>query len=314
MESIQAFAGGKDPSSTSPLVSIVVPFFNRLNLLPQVIETVARQTFSDWELILVDDCSTQDIAAAFQPFSNDPRIRLARTPQNVGPAGARNVGIDAARGRFIAFLDSDDQWLPEKLARQVAAMEAGGRPAICVTRTKVLMHGGWIRVQPEREPRPDRLFSAYLYCDDGFAQTSSLLVQADMARAVRFVEGLHQYEDHLFFMEMIRAGAKYILIPEALTIWHNDERQDRLSRRDDLERGLAFLARAKDVFSPQAEAAFRIRVLGGDLMRRRPFATIAYACRAVATGAVTPRQVLAVIVRKNLPRPLYDVWRRRAAA
>jgi glycosyltransferase involved in cell wall biosynthesis len=104
----------------APTVSIVIPTFNRAPLLPRAIESVQAQTFDDWEIVLVDDGSTDDTEA----LAGDYAVRLGdrfhySRQANAGSSAARNRGIDAARGRFVAFLDSDDEYLPRKLERQL---------------------------------------------------------------------------------------------------------------------------------------------------------------------------------------------------
>ncbi len=108
-----------------PLVSIITPVYNAARWLPETLASVRAQTLTDWEQILVDDGSTDaSIAIAEAAAREDARFRPLRTPRNLGPSAARNLAIDAARGRFIAFLDADDLWLPEKLARSVEWLTA----------------------------------------------------------------------------------------------------------------------------------------------------------------------------------------------
>jgi teichuronic acid biosynthesis glycosyltransferase TuaG len=104
-----------------PLVSVVTPSWNVARLIGATIESVQAQTLTDWELVIADDCSTDETAAVVQSYAaKDPRVHLIRQPRNGGPALARQAAIERAQGRFIAFLDSDDLWLPAKLERQVA--------------------------------------------------------------------------------------------------------------------------------------------------------------------------------------------------
>ncbi len=103
-------------------VSIIMPAYNAAATLPHAVASVRAQNFADWELLIVDDASQDGTAAhAGELASLDPRIRLVHTARNGGAARARNLGIDAARGRHVAFLDSDDEWLPDKLATQFGA-------------------------------------------------------------------------------------------------------------------------------------------------------------------------------------------------
>lgn len=113
------------------LVSVIMPCFNAAPFIGGAIESVLQQTFSEWELIVVDDKSTDDSVAVVECFvASDPRIKLLVLESNQGAAAARNAAINAARGRYIAFLDSDDWWRPEKLAMQIAALE-GSHAVIC---------------------------------------------------------------------------------------------------------------------------------------------------------------------------------------
>lgn len=112
----------------NPLVSIIVPVHNARAYILNTMRSVENQTFTDWELILVDDASTDDSADLIRGeidrlYHTSMNIHLICKPQNEGAARARNTGLDAARGRYIAFLDADDLWYPEKLERELAFMK-----------------------------------------------------------------------------------------------------------------------------------------------------------------------------------------------
>ena len=106
------------------LISIVTPWYNSSNYILKTSESVLIQTYQDWELIIVDDCSTDSSCEIIQSFiDSDSRIKLIKQDQNAGAAAARNTGIEHAKGQFIAFLDSDDYWHPEKLEKQLKYFE-----------------------------------------------------------------------------------------------------------------------------------------------------------------------------------------------
>lgn len=106
------------------LVSIIVPVYNAGAYIEETIAMVRSQTYENWELILVDDCSKDDGRRKIEGLlPEDKRIRLIARPVNEGAARARNAGINAAAGRYIAFLDADDVWLPDKLERELSFME-----------------------------------------------------------------------------------------------------------------------------------------------------------------------------------------------
>lgn len=109
------------------MISIIVPVYNVKKYIPETIESVRNQTYTDWELLLVEDQSTDGTAEVITDYLskiNDERIRLIRLPRNEGAANARNQGVKAAGGRYIAYLDADDLWEREKLAKELAFMEA----------------------------------------------------------------------------------------------------------------------------------------------------------------------------------------------
>lgn len=108
----------------NPLISIIMPSFNSAHFIGEAIQSVLDQSLSDWELIIVDDCSTDHSVEVIQSFvDRDLRIRLICLLNNSGAAVARNKAINIATGRYIAFLDSDDMWLSNKLSEQVRFMQ-----------------------------------------------------------------------------------------------------------------------------------------------------------------------------------------------
>lgn len=121
-------AAGWEPAvevgaAVPPLVSIVTPLYNAEAWLPGLVECTRAQTLGAFEHLLVDDASSDNSLARARALTrDDPRYRVLSMPSNSGPAAARNAAIRAARGRYLAFLDADDRWLPEKLERQARWM------------------------------------------------------------------------------------------------------------------------------------------------------------------------------------------------
>lgn len=105
-------------------VSVITPTYNAARYIAETIHSVQSQTFPDWEMVIADDGSSDHtIDIVKKEMANDPRIRLIEIHQNGGPANARNLAMAAATGDYLAFLDSDDLWLPQKLERQLGFME-----------------------------------------------------------------------------------------------------------------------------------------------------------------------------------------------
>ena len=140
--------------SSPPAVTIVTALHNAEAFIADTLESVSSQTFTDWEHLIVDDASTDTGPEIVRrSMESDERIRLITLSQNSGPAVARNAAIRESSGRYIAFLDSDDQWLPEKLAHQLTFMKETSSPFTYTWFEKVLENGqgtGRVRRPPDR--------------------------------------------------------------------------------------------------------------------------------------------------------------------
>ncbi len=126
---------------TDPLVSVIIPTYNRGRLLVEAVESVRRQTEPRWECVVVDDGSTDNTAQRVTALG-DARVRLIHAPHSGNPARGRNLGIAQARGRYVAFLDNDDLWLSDKLASQVPLLEGGA----------LWCYGGWALADAQGRP------------------------------------------------------------------------------------------------------------------------------------------------------------------
>lgn len=196
-------------------VSVVIPAYNRAALLARTLESVLGQTFPDFEIIVVDDGSTEDIAAVVARFPDAP-ITFIRQETNQGAGAARNRGVQAARGEFIAFLDSDDEWEPEKLERQVARFAETG-PKVGVVTT-------WIRIMPFDHPvnEHDRRGDLHdlLLTDNCVGTMSGPLVRKSLLQEIGgFDESLPSCQDWDLWLRLSTL-CHYDLVPAPLTI-HN---------------------------------------------------------------------------------------------
>jgi len=125
-----------------PLVSVITPVYNCEKYLAQTIESVINQTYENWEMILADDCSPDNSAEIIKKYSEkDPRIKYVKLPENGGAAKARNKALEVSQGRYIAYLDADDIWLPKKLERQLAFMEENDVQFTCCDYEKIEADG-----------------------------------------------------------------------------------------------------------------------------------------------------------------------------
>ena len=131
----------------SPLVSVIMPTYNCAAYIGISIESVISQTVTDWEIQIVDDCSTDDTKSVLQPYLKKySNIHYYCLPENGGPAVARTEAIKRASGKYIAFLDSDDVWFPDKLEKQISFMEKKGAVFSCTAYTQMDADGNPLHI------------------------------------------------------------------------------------------------------------------------------------------------------------------------
>lgn len=127
------------------LVSIIMPAFNSGDFIGITLNSVIAQTYQNWEVIVIDDCSTDNTAEVVKTYMlKEPRIRYYRLDLNSGAAIARNKAVDLARGKYMAFLDSDDVWFPEKLSKQINFMKQNNYNFTCTNYTKIDEKGNYL--------------------------------------------------------------------------------------------------------------------------------------------------------------------------
>jgi teichuronic acid biosynthesis glycosyltransferase TuaG len=183
------------------LVSIVTPAYNASKFVAATIESVQAQTYAEWEMLIVDDCSKDDTVAVVERYAkDDARVKLIRHRTNGGPAQARETAVDAATGRFIAFLDADDLWMPAKLTHQLAFIGAHGA-AFSFTEFRRIEADG--RTVGRLIPVPDRLDYRALLKNTAIATSTVVL---DRAKTGPFRMTRTYYDDYALWLEITRRG------------------------------------------------------------------------------------------------------------
>jgi glycosyltransferase involved in cell wall biosynthesis len=199
-----------------PHFSVIIPVYNRAKTLAASLRSVLAQTCQDFEIVIVDDGSSDDPAAVVRQFS-DSRIRLLRQ-HNQGGGAARNTAIDAARGHFIAPLDSDDVFLPHHLQTMKALLD-GTRNTAGYARIMVDRGVGRSFPKPPRAIRSGEDMGEYLLCARGFVPTITLVVERQMAKRVRYHANLRAAEDTDFAMRLFLAGCKFRMAEQPGAVW-----------------------------------------------------------------------------------------------
>ena len=213
-----------------PRVSVIVPTYNRARTLSRAIDSALAQTIEDVEVLVVDDGSTDDTASVLASY-DDPRLRTVVHASNQGANVARNTGIEHARGEYVAFLDSDDEWFPTKLERQLEALEGRSAEwvgAYCDASFELSGTSGWLRGavasalargdEPPTVEGDEALIGEILADNVQPGAGSTLLVRTDVARETGgFDEDLDRFQDPEFCLRVLERG-KLAYVDESLVI------------------------------------------------------------------------------------------------
>ena len=219
---------------SAPRVSLLLPAFNALATLPRAVASIREQTFTDWELLVVDDGSTDGTAEWLRvQTAQEPRLKVVNQPHG-GIVAALNRGLAEARGKFIARMDADDESLPDRLAEQVKLLDA--QPAVGVVGSLVefagdhmvsqgyALHVDWLNsvVSPEQ-------ISLNRFVESPFAHPSVMLRRELVARHGSYRDGNFP-EDYELWLRWLEAGVRMAKVPRVLLRWH--DLPARLSRAD----------------------------------------------------------------------------------
>lgn len=187
-------------SKQSDLVSVVMPTYNSSKYLKESIESVLNQTYSNLELLLTDDYSTEEKTRQLLKdyMHRDPRVRIFLRPRNVGSGGARNYSIEKARGRYIAFCDSDDRWIPEKLERQVEFMQAHD---CCLCYSAYLSCDGDGKVT-SIVPVPSRISLSGIMHDDKIGCLTAIYDTTQYGKF--YMPSMRKRQDWAYFMKILK--------------------------------------------------------------------------------------------------------------
>jgi glycosyltransferase involved in cell wall biosynthesis len=240
-------------------VSVVIPCFNAGSYLAETLRSVLGQTFMPREILVVDDGSTDDSAQIASSFGGPVRVLQQK---NQGESVARNVGIDAASGKWVAFLDADDIWEPTKLEEFDEVVRTSSDDLVCVHTDFYYFDENNERTycsRPEVDPS-ENLFLAYL--ENWQLNTSTAIVLTDLARAIRFPESVQHSEDMIFFAQVVLHG-KIKPIRKPLAGYRRHARQQTKSAQHHVQSILSrldWLCNHPRYGTPEACQALRVRL------------------------------------------------------
>jgi glycosyltransferase involved in cell wall biosynthesis len=251
-------------------ISVVIPTRGRPALLRRALASVAAQTAPPWETIVVVDGPDPESLALLESLGM-PNLRWQVNAESVGASEARNQGVRAAGGEWIALLDDDDEWLPTKLERQLATLGASAAAIPIGTSQLITRTPSGDYVGPPEPPRAGEHLSEYLFTRSGaFAgggriQTSTLLVRRQLLLDLPFDAALPRYQDTDWVLRAVAAGGEVVMTMEPLSIWYLEEARGTIgaSFRTDWRFAVSWIRERRNLVTPRAYASYMlIRVAG----------------------------------------------------
>ena len=187
------------------LVSIIMPSYNTASFIEETIQSVLNQTYTNWELIIVDDCSTDNTDEVLENIK-DSRIRYFKNDKNSGAAVSRNKALCEARGQWIAYLDSDDLWMPEKLEKQIHFMETNGYAFSYTNYEEIDVNGNktGVRVTGPKKITKTGMFN---YCWPGCL---TVMFDANKIGLIQ-IEDIKKNNDYAMWLKVCRKANCYLL-------------------------------------------------------------------------------------------------------
>jgi glycosyltransferase involved in cell wall biosynthesis len=296
-------------AAARPIFSVVIPTYQRADAIVGAVMSALEQTVMMIEVIVVVDGSTDDTQAALAAVS-DPRLRVI-VQDNQGAAAARNRGIDEARGRYIAFLDCDDRFLPHHLADLLPLVQQDDN-VVAYGQVLADRGGGRNFLKPPRAIADGETIDGYLMCDRGFIQTSSMALSRPLAEKVRYREDVRFGDDTDFAVRLSLAGARFVMTERPGTIWADSKTDQRLSHVRGNVGSLTWLRDLRPHISPRAFAAYMGWHAAKSIWPTSRARAMRYYLEAVCRGAFGPRLAATVFMQIVLPDPVYrrltDRW------
>lgn len=300
------------------LVSAVIPTRNRPDMASKAAKSALNQTMQSLEVIVVIDGPDEATVQELKKIE-DPRLKVIPLPVNIGPAGARNIGVKEAKGTWIAFLDDDDEWLPQKIERQIELAHQSSYTFPIVSCRFFAQTANGELIWPKRLPLPSEPVSEYLFVRNSlflgetFIATPTIFTKKELLEATPFNEDLPRHED---FDWLIRASLNKDVgiefVPEPLVKFnavYNPKRKS-LSNINNWEYSLNWINSVRHIVTPKAYSAFVTTVVSSQAATDRNYQSfIPILWQAIRFGKPRSLDILLYLSMWFIPKNFRQVMR-----
>lgn len=273
--------------------SIIIPAYNRPQELHRALVSCLRQSHGDFEIIVVDDCSKENIKTVCDNLK-DPRIHYLRNSTNLGASGSRNHGLASATGDYISFLDSDDLFLPHKL------MEV--RNVIGVKKVDIVLHSQYrvfsndkdgihFEIMPKIPFKPTDSIADFILRDGNFLQTNTFIMRRDFLKNRRFDGKYKLWDDTQFIIDCCQETKNITYIEKPLSVFFDFSARDRVSQQRQYQQHVEMLAYLEQQEMHNAARYFRAMAVSDSVFCQHPIRAISYVVDGWRAGVSLKRSL-----------------------
>jgi len=291
--------------SQNDLITVVLTTYNRGHLIKRAIDSVLNQTYSNFELIIVDDASKDKTYKIINSYS-DKRIRYIKLDENTKGTKTRNIGIQNSRGKYIALLDSDDEWKKNKLETQLNYIKSFDNPRIMCF-TDVIFKEKLKCTIAKNNPYKDENIIDYIIIGNNFVQTSTFMFPSKLGKEILF-GNIQKHQDWDFCLRLQRKGVRFLHLPVPLTIYHIDKRENRIATNRKYELSLLWINSIRNEISEKAYYAFLANKVASTLIinKKRKTALIYY-IKAFQNESISIKNFIKGVLKCMLPRSFWTI-------
>lgn len=273
---------------------MIIPTRDRPDLVCRAVRSALNQTFSQLEVIVVVDGPDAETVGRLAHIQ-DPRLRVLALPESLGGSEARNVGAKNAQGRWVALLDDDDEWMPEKIEKQLKVGKVFESERVLVV-TQYLQRAPGQRdiLWPRRLPNPGEAITEYMFDYLCYFQTSTFLCSRELFLAIPFRKGQKGFQDIEWFLRVNSdPTTRFIVVPEPLSVYHTPIGRNTITGTLAWEERLSWGVRHRHLMTRRAYSRFIVGSCAGSAVQQRggylAFYRLLREC--IVRGSITPKSI-----------------------